>query len=132
MERRPNQTFAQFSSHQIVCIEGKTAFLYGEVIQVIVKRQLCWARPLLLAKFSDVSITPITNFPTTEQIIDLREGSDLLLPLSLFRPALDTEIIPLITQLNSIDSSLKDKHIASKQLNSFIHQVWQANFNSDR
>ena len=132
MERKSNQTFSQFTSHQIVCIEGKTAFLYSEVIQVIVQRQLCWARPLLLAKFNDASIAPLANLPTTEQIIDLREGSDLLLPLSLFRAALDTEIIPLITQLNSIDSSLKDKQIASKQLNGFIHQVWQANFNSDR
>lgn len=132
MTRESNQTFSQFTSHQIVCIEGKDSFLYSEVIQIIVKRQLCWARPLLLAKFSDSFTTARDNFPTTEQIIDLREGSDLLLPLSLFRPALDTEIIPLITQLNSIDSSLKDQQIASKQLHGFIQQVWQANFNSDR
>ena len=132
MERDSNQTFSQFTSHQIVCIEGNTAFLYSEVIQVIVKRQLCWARPLLLAKLNDASTTLIANFPTTDQIIDLREGSDLLLPISFFRPAVDTEIMPLIPQLDSIDSSIKDRQIASKQLNSFIQQVWQANFKSDR
>ena len=132
MERESKQTFTQFTSHQIVCIEGKTAFLYSEVIQVIIERQLCWARPLLLAEFSNAATTPLDHFPPTGKIIDLREGADLLLPISLFRSALDTEIIPLITQLNSIDSSTKDRQIASKQLNIFIHQVWQANFNSDR
>lgn len=131
METESNQTIYQFAPHQIVCIEGKTAFLYGEVIEIIVQRQICWARPLLLTKFKEFVNAPLTNFPTTDQIIDLREGSDLLLPLSFFRPAMDTEIIPLITQLNNIDSSIKDRQIASKQLNSFIKQVWQANFNTD-
>lgn len=131
MERESSQTCPQFTSHQIVCIEGKTAFLYGEVIEVIVKRQLCWARPLLLAQFNDVSVTPRTNFPTIDRIIDLSEGSDLVLPLSLFRSALDTETIPLITRLNSLDSSLEDKHMVSKELNCFIQQVWQENFKSD-
>lgn len=127
-----NPTFSQFTPHQIVCIERKTAFLYSEVIQVVVQRQLCWARPLLLAKFSDTSTTPITNLAITAQIIDLREGSDLLLPISFFRPALDTEIIPLISQLNSLDSSIKDQQVSSKQLNGFIKEVWQENFDSDR
>ena len=132
MTRESNQTFSQFASHQIVCIEGQTAFLYSEVIQVIVKRQFCWARPLFLAKFNDPSTTPRDNFPTTCQIIDLREGADLLLPLSFFRPALDTEIVPSIAQLNSIDLSIKDKQIAKKQLNGFIQQVWQANSNKEQ
>lgn len=131
MERESSQTCPQFTSHQIVCIEGKTAFLYGEVIEVIVTRQLCWARPLLLAQFSNSSLAPRTNFPTIDRIIDLSEGSDLVLPLSLFRSALDTETIPLITRLNSLDSSLEDQQIVSKELNCFIQQVWQDNFKGD-
>ena len=121
MKITSNQIFDQFKSSQIVCIEGEMAFLYGEVIQVIVRRQFCWVRPLLLAKFEDAST------PRTDHIIDLREGSDLLLPLSFFRPAVDTEIIPLITKLHSIDSSFQDLHSISQQLNCFIKQVWQAN-----
>ena len=126
MKITSNQVFEQFKSSQIVCIEGETAFLYGEVIQVIVRRQFCWVRPLLLAKFEDAS-TLKTTFPRIDQIVDLREGSDLLLPLSFFRPAVDTEIIPLITKLHSIDSSFKDLQSISQQLNCFIKQVWQAN-----
>ena len=129
MERDYDRTFSQFTSHQIVCIEGKNAFLYSEVIQVVVKRQFCWVRPLLLAKFSDSFTTPRDNFSTACQIIDLREGADLLLPLNFFRAALDTEIIPSIAELNSTNVSKQDKQIARKQLNDFIQQVWETNFN---
>ena len=130
MARESDQTIYPFKSHQMVCIEGKTAFLYGEVIQVIVERQFCWVRPLLLAEFSGLSAS-ISNFSMPKQIIDLSEGSDLLLPISFFRPALDTEIIPLITQLSNIESDKEDKQRISKQLNCFVQEVWQANFQSE-
>lgn len=131
MSKKYSQDSARFTSHQIVCIEGEKAFLYSEVIQVLVERQFCWARPLLLVKFSHTFTTLVSNLSASNQIIDLREGSDLLLPIDLFRPALDTEIIPLISQLNGLDSSIKDRQVASKHLNGFIQQVWQENFHGD-
>lgn len=60
--------------------------------------------------------------PQESAIYDLRMGSDLLWPISLFRPALDTEVIPLLTMLDTSDSQT-----AQDQLNWFVRQVWQAN-----
>jgi len=57
---------------------------------------------------------------------DLRDGADLLWPLSLFRAAVDTEVISLLTQLQSLDSEKKDAVIASRQLKDFVDRVWEA------
>jgi hypothetical protein len=57
---------------------------------------------------------------------DLRDGADLLWPGSLFRAALDTEVISLLTQLQSLDSEKKDGAIASRQLRDFVDRVWEA------
>jgi hypothetical protein len=56
----------------------------------------------------------------------LRDGADLLWPGSLFRAALDTEVISLLTQLQSLDSEKKDRAIASRQLRDFVDRVWEA------
>jgi hypothetical protein len=47
-------------------------------------------------------------------------------PLSLFRAAVDTEVISLLTQLQSLDSEKKDAVIASRQLKDFVDRVWEA------
>lgn len=128
MDKKYSQNYTQFTSHQIVCIEAQKAFLYSEVIQVIVSRQSCWARPLLLVPVEDGVRSWFDRETSREQIIDLREGSDILLPIDLFRPALDTEIIPLISQLDNLDPSLTEKRSTGKHLNNFIKQVWQEKF----
>ncbi len=132
MKKQYSQDSARFTSHQIVCIEARKAFLYSEVIQVVVERQSCWARPLLMVKFNDTDPRLINYLITREQIVDLRESSDLLLPIGFFRPALDTEIIPLISQLNNLDLSPKRQQVASEYLNRFIKQVWQENIKNSK
>ncbi len=108
------QSASKFQAKQIVCLEHQNTYLYAEVIDIIETRQMCWGRPLLLA---------VGETPT---LYDLREGSDILLPLTLFRPALDTELIPLLVQIppeqNRVVESVK---IAHRQLRAFIEQVWQ-------
>lgn len=117
MEKRTlTGVLTQFQPYQIVCLESPNSYLYSEVIQVVTSRQLCWVRPLLLFSHS------------LQEILDLRDTSDLLLPISLFQPALDTEVIPLLTQLPE-SNFLSDDTQARFQLRNFINEVWQAHKN---
>jgi hypothetical protein len=110
-----------FQPRQIVCLEHLATCLYAEVIQVVASRQIGWVRPLLLAEF------PIDNQRYEEPLIyDLRSGADLLWSLAVFRPALDTEVMPLLLQLLGEEPPLDREGVAFTRLNQFIHQAWQA------
>lgn len=111
-----------FQPRQIVCLEYGGTCLYAEVIQVVVSRQVCWVRPLLLGVFPD-GFQPYDQLPP---LYDLRSSADLLWPITFFRPALDTEVMPLLTQLLVLDTQPEPDPVAHQQLNQFIHQVWQA------
>lgn len=104
-----------FQLGQIVFLEHDDRRLYAEVIQVVVSRQLCWVRPLLL----------VTNSKKPHDVTDLRDASDLILSLDLFRPALDTEVIALLSFVMAQSKPNPDT-AAGYQLNQFIHEVWQA------
>ena len=110
-----------FKSGQIVSLECGDACLHSEVIQVVEARQVCWVRPLMLVVLGS------GNESSAEYTLsDLRDGADLLWPLSLFRAAVDTEVISLLTQLHSLDSEKKDAVITSRQLRDFVDRVWEA------
>jgi hypothetical protein len=110
-----------FKPGQIVSLECGDACLHSEVIQVVEARQVCWVRPLMLVVLGS------GNQSSAEYTLsDLRDGADLLWPLSLFRAAVDTEVISLLTQLHSLDSEKKDAVIASRQLRDFVDRVWEA------
>lgn len=110
-----------FQPRQIVYLEHLATRLYAEVIQVVASRQLAWVRPLLLAEF------PVDNQLCVEPLIyDLRSGADLLWSLAVFRPALDTEVMPLLLQLLAADPPQEREAVAFTRLNQFIHQAWLA------
>lgn len=111
-----------FQPGQIVSLEHDNSNLYAEVIQVVVSRQLCWVRPLLLATY--------TQEPPL--ITDLRDASDLLWPTKLFRPALDTEVITLLSQILVKEPKPEPDAAAKQQLHQFIHQIWQADKDLDK
>ncbi|MEG4576572.1 hypothetical protein QUA56_28430 [Microcoleus sp. N3A4] len=114
-----------FKPGQIVSLECGDACLHSEVIQVVEARQVCWVRPLMLVVL--VSGKDLSDRRSEEYTLsDLRDGADLLWPLSLFRAALDTEVISLLTELHSLDSEKKDGVIASRQLRDFVDRVWEA------
>ncbi|MBV9388498.1 MAG: hypothetical protein JOZ78_18905 [Chroococcidiopsidaceae cyanobacterium CP_BM_ER_R8_30] len=125
---------SDFQPCQIVCLEHEGTCLYAEVIQVVISRQLCWVRPLLLGALSSDSNLVDELLPLT----DLRSCADLLWPIASFRPALDTEVIPLLVTLlaspernlaatGQLDVSPEAASTASlSKLNQFIHRVWQA------
>ncbi|MEA5506173.1 hypothetical protein VB735_24260 [Halotia wernerae UHCC 0503] len=105
-----------FQPGQIVSLGYGDRNLYAEVIQVVVSRQLCWVRPLLLVTYTQ-------ELPL---VTDLRDASDLLWPDKLFRPALDTEVITLLSQVLAKDPKAETDSTAKQQLNQFIYQLWQA------
>jgi hypothetical protein len=114
-----------FKPGQIVSLEYGNACLHSEVIEVVEARQICWVRPLMLVGLASGKDLP-QKWPEEYTLSDLRDGADLLWPLSLFRAALDTEVISLLTQLQSLDSDKKDSTIASRQLRDFVDRVWAA------
>ena len=114
-----------FKPGQIVSLEFEDACLHSEVIQVVEARQVCWVRPLMLVVFlsgQDLG----DRLEQDYSLSDLRNGADLLWPLSLFRAALDTEVISMLSQLHSLDSEKKDAAISGRQLRNFVDRVWEA------
>ncbi len=114
-----------FKPGQIVSLECGNTCLHSEVIQVVEARQVCWVRPLMLVVFQSGDDL-CDRLSEDYTISDLRNGADLLWPLSLFQAALDTEVISLLSQLYSLDSEKKDAVIASRQLRDFVDRVWTA------
>ena len=115
---------SSFCPQQIVCLEHNACCLYCEVIQVVESRQLCWVRPLFLTVLSEAA-SIYHQLSAPKILIDVRLTSDLLYPISLFRPALDTEVIPLLTQIETQNTSPNAINLAKQQLRHFITQVWQ-------
>ena len=106
----------EFQAGQIVSLEHGEMKLYAEVIQVVISRQLCWVRPLLLVNF--------TQEPPL--ITDLQDTSDLLWSMNLFQPALDTEVIGFLSQVLGKEPKSGQMSLAKQQFNHFIHEIWQA------
>ncbi len=55
----------------------------------------------------------------------MRDDSDLLLPLSLFRAAFDTEVIPFLTDLQSLENQESGIN-THRQLRNFLSEVCEA------
>jgi len=121
-----NDSLPSFSPHQIVCLEHDQSYLYGEVIQIIESKNLCWMRPLLLAVFPPV-VRSVDDFLEAKELLDLRFTSDVAYPLALFRPALDTEVIPLIGQLEILEETKQPNAGSKQKLRQFLEQIWQDN-----
>lgn len=116
-----------FQPSQIVCLEHGDSCLYAEVIQVLEARQMCWVRPLMLKVFASESECE-NNQDVSEKsgLWDLRDGADLVWPICLFREAIDTEFMPLLSELYLLDIEPKNLQISHQQLRDFVMVVWQA------
>jgi hypothetical protein len=107
-----------FSPQEIVCIDSGDLRLFAEVIQLIPERDRCWAKPLVLANYVEFQL---------ELLHDLRECSQLILPIDLFRSALDTEVIPVMMDLFELeknpDRSVNDISLSRQALNHFVRSL---------
>lgn len=116
----------KFQPRQIVYLEHENTRLYAEVIEVVAAREICWVRPLMMAVSSLSNDGSPGNSPEQLVLYDLREGADLLWPASLFRAALDTEVIPFLVKLSNPDEVQQVNNLeAHQQLSSFVRKVWQ-------
>lgn len=106
-----------FQPHQIVRLVHNQTCLYGEVIDEIPARSMCWVRPLILAVFPEEG---------KEEVYDLRQAADLILPSVLFEAALDTEVMPLLMQLEADQAKLKSARSQQPSLRAFVDSIWQA------
>lgn len=113
-------------TNQIVSLKQDDFCLYSEVIQIIPVRKYYWVRPILLV-FLDLSSEYLPSNSNTKRAIALDQSSDLLLPWSLFTPAFDTELIPLLSLLQDLEPLETKNQI--RQLNSCLQKIWQANRN---
>jgi len=124
---------SNFQAGQILCLEHGNTCLYAELIQIAPKnkRQQGWVRPLVLkvspavdsSQSSSVQDDPtISDQPS---LYDLRQGADLLCPITLFRAALDTEVIPLLTQLANSKVQSDGDRTAYHRLHRLIQDVCQ-------
>jgi hypothetical protein len=115
----------EFKIDQIVCIDfprdrqSEKLHLFAEVIDNISISSRCWARPLAIAR-SNPEIFEL------EFLHDLRDASQLILPTNLFRYALDTEVIPLLSELYNPTKELNQSANAQSILYKFITDLYQA------
>ena len=169
-----NQPSPLFSSGQIVALDHGNGILYGEIIQTVPQRQMCWIRGIALylktkqflvsfGQDAEDSLTvgngevsrpsPTTMLSKLLQmsalnqdennlasnnleifddsgiiLVDLYRNVDLLFPLDLFRVAFDTEIMPILSQIDPDPHSGSHDTRSSRQcLNWFLKEIWQTN-----
>ena len=108
----------EFNTDQIVCIERNESYLFAEVIDNITISARCWVRPLALARSQPQSFE-------LEFLHDLRDASQLILPAALFRYALDTEVLPLISELFHPDKDSILTLAARQALHTFIADIYR-------
>ncbi|OLP18808.1 hypothetical protein BST81_08700 [Leptolyngbya sp. 'hensonii'] len=122
MSNDPLQTY------QVVCLESAHTRLYAEVIQMIPERQTFWVRPLWMVTTLDgnpLAPTPVDGSLDLVTLYDLRQTSDLLMPASLFRPALDSEVVTLLAQPFPGEASPEATRTAQSSLNQFVRDIWE-------
>jgi hypothetical protein len=109
-----------FCPNQILCIDLESLRLYAEVIQMIPDRDRLWARPVALAEQQVYNL---------RLLHDLREAPQLILPPALFREALDTEVMPLMTELFQLEAQAKPEpstEVMGRQaLQAFVRNLFQ-------
>lgn len=117
-----SNTAPQFRANQIICLEHDNACLYGEAIQLIAHRGLCWFRPLCLV----IGLQDSSSLARARSI-DLQAAADLLWPAVLFRPALDTEVLYYLSLLQNTEGNSGDRSSNKHYLTKFVRQVWLDN-----
>lgn len=123
-QSKPGKREPEFQPCQMVCMEHHNTYLYAEVVQMAEGKQICWVRPLALLERTLEDI-PDRALEHTSKLYDLRQSSDLLLPSALFRNALDTEVIPLLSHLSDfIDAGETNQNaFAQARLNQLVKNV---------
>jgi hypothetical protein len=115
----------EFKTNRIVCLDASPAqhqpgnlHLFAEVIETITTSARCWVKPLAIARFNSENYN-------LELLHDLRDTAQLILPSHLFRDALDTEVLPLISELFHPHSNSDRSTNAQRVLYQFITDLYR-------
>jgi hypothetical protein len=109
----------EFKTDRIVCIDRENLHLFAEVIDSIAVDARCWVRPLAIVRSTPESFN-------LEFLHDLRDTAQLILPIHLFRDALDTEVLPLISELfHPAKDSIRSTN-AQRVLYQFIADLYRS------
>ena len=111
-----------FQPFQIVCLEHGATRLYAEVIQTAENQRICWVRPIALVESSE-SDRHLSFQPDFDRVYNLRKDPDLLLPATLFRTALDTEVMPLLIETGVLDGNDAVYSVRSPKLKQLVEQI---------
>jgi hypothetical protein len=105
---------------RIVCLDARQTqdYLFAEVIDTIFISSRYWVKPLALARSNPDRFE-------LEFLYDLRNTSQLILPIELFRDALDTEVIPLISELFHPTEGSARSINAQTALHQFIAELYR-------
>ena len=170
-----NRSSPLFSSGQIVALDHCHGILYGEIIQTVPQRQMCWVRGIALSLKTKhfmisferdagdtdtvgdgrvsrpypttllnklLSVSPVNRddennidsnnlencHDSTTVLVDLYRNVDLLFPVDLFRVAVDTEIMPILSKIDPYPySGFHDIKSSRQCLNWFLKEIWQTN-----
>jgi hypothetical protein len=122
-QRKLQPNVDEIQPRQILVLPQGDRRLYGEVIDVDQQRQRVWLRPLILVEEQTGSDREHPNQAATPTIHLLQDDSDLLWPLALFQPALDTELLPFWLELTQTPRPPLTP-IAAQTFRQFIAQVW--------
>ncbi len=122
----------------ILCLDDHQATLYVELIQQLPKHSLAWLRPFAL-RVNDGSQVPDLFLACGDRppelnavIFDVRDTSDLIWPIDLFRMGLDTEVIQIMSVLPDLNAAApittqQNREPNRRILNHFLQTVWQDN-----
>ncbi|MDJ0743449.1 MAG: hypothetical protein QNJ32_08810 [Xenococcaceae cyanobacterium MO_167.B27] len=137
-----NRSSPLFSSGQIVALDHCHGILYGEIIQTVPQRQMCWVRGIALSlktkhfmisferdAENNIDSNNLENCnDSTTVLVDLYRNVDLLFPVDLFRVAVDTEIMPILSKIDPYPySGFHDITSSRQYLNWFLKEIWQTN-----
>jgi hypothetical protein len=107
----------EVKTERIVCLDCQDLHLFSEVIETSATNACYWVRPLAIARSSPESFK-------LEFLYDLQDTAQLILPIELFRDALDTEILPLISEIFHGDREPDRSTNARKALHEFIANLY--------
>lgn len=107
----------EVKAERIVCLDYQDLHLFSEVIDTIAATNCYWVRPLAIARSSPESFN-------LEFLYDLQDTAQLILPIDLFRDALDTEVLPLISELFHGNRDPDRSTNARQALHEFIRNLY--------
>jgi hypothetical protein len=135
MKMTDKQPIVEFGINRIVCLDAsrerlvvmsgvkvsqrENLHLFAETIDTISGSSRCWVRPLAIARSHPESFK-------LEFLHDLRDAAQLILPTDLFRDALDTEVLPLISELFDSDRDSSRSIDAQRILYQFIADLYSS------